>query len=104
MVYALMRGDTCLYVGESGRGLRRLSEIRHRPLHDLEAGDAVLVWDAPADILKRRQLEIDLIRTLKPKWNVVGNSGESETRRITKMRTRCISDFRSSYWSRAPKA
>lgn len=73
-----MRGEECLYVGQSGKGLSRLYE-RHHVIKDLQPDDVILVWDVPnLEDWQRRALEGRLIDHLQPRFNRAGRFLEIE--------------------------
>lgn len=72
VVYAWMRGDACLYVGMSTRGLMRVFAINHHVITGLEPTDTVFIWHLE-DAQSAARLEQALIDRLRPSLNRAGN-------------------------------
>jgi excinuclease ABC subunit C len=71
-------GDV-VYVGKAVNLRRRLSQYRnakrrkkHHKMREIVKSAASITWEACASELDAELLETELIRTLRPRWNVVG--------------------------------
>lgn len=78
ILYAWMRGDVCLYVGQSERGVARLYG-RHHVIKDVQDDDVILVWEVPnLTDRERRNREQRLIDALRPTLNYSPFRDEAE--------------------------
>ena len=97
IIYAWMRGDECLYIGQSRIGLRRIFLNHHAiTLKSLLPDDRVLIWLAPKDEAERCRLEQALIARMRPTLN--REFPNKKRPALPPMRKRATSDFRSPYW------
>lgn len=68
IVYLWLRGEQCLYVGQSAVGIVRPISPNHHRLMDIAPGDRVVIFEMTDAIIARRT-EARLIRGLGPSLN-----------------------------------